>query len=71
MRWKKNRRKKFDEAKRIVEGTERRISILPHSRLTSACTREKERKKFEKYWGQRQNGWAGAVMAVNSLKSKA
>ena len=22
----------------------------------------KERKKSEKYWGQRRNGWAGAVM---------
>ena len=24
--------------------------------------KRKGRKKSEKYWGQRQNGWAGAVM---------
>ena len=30
------------------------------------CVRVK--KKSEKYWGPRRNGWAGAVMAVRKQK---
>ena len=31
---------------------------------------EEEEEKSEKYWGPRRNEWAGAVMAVRTLKAK-
>ena len=44
--------------------------VLFHSmQCNKTICRSIVKKKSEKYWGLRWNGWAGAVMAVRSLKA--
>ena len=60
--------RQVDERKKRAKGARKQKRKLKTKGIEDTITRNGE-KKSEKYWGQRQNAWAGAVIVGKSGNS--